>query len=160
MPTVICNTSPCLIPKELFKEEKIQAYWHCLNAPTNDERIGKDELQNFFLLYAKSKNEDTIHEITSMYQNMQEHFQNQKHAICVSENDKGINLFALKDGNMVYAGCFQCTAKEDVLYHLTNMSQQYFEDISSIAFFYQQLSSDTLRFLNQYYEMQKLIDYV
>ena len=156
MPTVIRNTPACLIPKELCKEENIQEYWSVLYATLQYESIEKDELKNCFLLYPKPKDTDTIHEITFMYNNLQEKFPHQACAICINVYEDGFNLLAVKDGNIAYTGYFHFSVKEDVLYHLINISQQFFESIASITFFYQQLSSALLRFLNNYFEMKKL----
>ncbi len=157
MPTVISNTPTCLIPKELFKEEKIREYWSILYAlPPSHESIGKDELEDFFLLYSKPKFTDTIHEITLMYKDLQEKFPNEMQTICINVYDNGFNLLALKDRKIVYAGYYHYAVKEDVLYHLTNVSQQFFENISPVTFFYQQLPPEILRLLNNYFKMRKL----
>jgi hypothetical protein len=62
----------------------------------------------------------------------------------------------IKDHTLAFAGYFNYTVKEDVLYHLTNISQQYFENILHLDFVYQQLSPSVLRLLNNYYEMKPL----
>jgi len=156
MPTIIRNTPTCLIPKELFKEEKIRDYWSVVDAATHHESIGKDDLENSFLLYPKPKDADTVHEITLIYKDLQEKFPDQVHAICINVYVDGFCLLALKDRQITYIGHSQYTVKEDVLYHLANVFQQFFENIAKVNFFYQQLPSDILRLLNNYYEMKKL----
>jgi len=156
MPTVIRNTPACLIPKELCKEEKIQEYWNMLYVAPQYESIGKDELENCFLLYPKPKDADAIHEITFMYNDLQEKFPHQMNAICINAYEEGFNLLALKAGQIAYTGYFHISVKEDILYHLINISQQFFENTAQITFFYQQLSPTILRFLNQYFEMKNL----
>ena len=156
MPTVIRNTPTCLIPKELFKEEKIRDYWSVLYAAPHYESIGKDDLENSFLLYPKPKDADTVHEITLVYKDLQEKFPDQIHAICINVYDDGVSLLALKDRQIAYTGHCQYTVKEDVLYYLTNVFQQFFENIAQVNFFFQQLPPDILRLLDNYYEMQKL----
>jgi len=157
MSTVIRNTPSCLIPKELFKEEKIREYWSVLyTMPSHHENIGKDDLGNSFLLYLKPISVDAVHEITLMYKDLHENLSNKTHAICINAYDDGFCLLALKDLQIAYAGHFHYSVKEDVLYHLTNIFQQFFENISQVIFFYQQLPPDILRLLNNYYEMKKL----
>ncbi|MCL2289716.1 MAG: DUF3822 family protein [Bacteroidetes bacterium] len=157
MAIVICNTPSCLIPKELFKEEKIHEYWNALYAtPLHHESIGKDELENFFLLYPSPKDIDSTHEISFMYKSLREKFPDHFHAICINVHDTGLNLLALKDQHIIYTGYFHYSVKEDILYHLTNIFQQFFDNNIQVTFFYQQLSPPILRLLNNYYEMTKL----
>jgi len=154
MPAIIHNTPACLIPKELFKEEKIQEYWNVLYP--HQENLAKDDLDTYFLLYPKPKETDSIHDISCMYKILQEKYPHQACAICINVYDEVFNLIALKDSEIAYAGHFSFSVKEDILYHLTNISQQFYENISQITFSYQQLSSPVLRLLNKYYEMKKL----
>jgi len=157
MSTVICNAPSCLIPKELFQEEKIQEYWNVLYATQlHHESIGKDELENFFLLYPNPKNVDAIHEISFMFKELREKFPNQPHAVCINVHDTGFNLLALKEQHIAYTGYFHYAVKEDILYHITNIFQHFFDDNTQVAFFYQQLSPAILRLLSNYYEMKKL----
>jgi len=156
MPTVIRNAPACLIPKELFKEEKIRDYWNVLHPISDHESIEKDDLENSFLLYSKPKDADTVHEITLIYKDLQEKFPDQIHAICIHVQDDGFCLVALKDRKIAYTGHFRYAVKEDVLYHITNVFQRFFENTAQINFFYQQLPPDILRLLNNYYEMKKL----
>jgi len=157
MSTVICNAPSCLIPKELFKEEKIQEYWNVLYAtPLHHESIGKDELENFFLLYPTPKDVDTMHEISFMYKELRENFANQPHAICINVHETGCNVLALKDQHITYTGYFHYSVKEDILYHLTNIFQHFFDNNAQVTFFYQQLSPAILRLLSNFYEMKKL----
>ena len=157
MPTVICNAPSCLIPKELFKEEKTQEYWNILyNMPLHHEDIGKDDLENFILLYPSPKEVNSIHEISFMYNSLQEKFSGQSHAICINVHDNGLSLLTLKDRHIVYTGYFRFSANEDVLYHLANVTQHFFENISQVTFFYQKLPPTVLRLLNNYYEMKEL----
>jgi hypothetical protein len=154
MPTVVRNTPACLIPKELCKEEKIQEYWNVLAVTLLHEPVVKDDLGDFFLLY-QSKESDTVHEISLMYQYLQEKFPEHNHAGCINVYDEGFNLLAVKDGKIIYAGYFHFSVNEDILYHLANISQQFFENIQ-VTFFYQQLTPPVLRLLNNYYDMKKL----
>jgi hypothetical protein len=155
MPTVIRNTPACLIPKELYKEEKIQEYWNVLFVTPHHETVVKDDLGEFFLLY-QNKELDTVHEISLMYQYLQEKFPEHNHAICINVYDEGFNLLVVKNCKIAYTSYFHFSVNEDILYHLANVSQQFFENISQITFFYQQLTPPVLRLLNNYYEMKKL----
>ena len=154
MPTVIRNTPACLIPKELCNEEKIQEYWNVLSVNPHQERITKDDLGDFFLLYP-NKEWDAIHEISFMYQNFQKQFPEQNHAICLNVYETGFHILAIKDAKIVYVGYFQSSVNEDIMYHLANITQQFFENIS-VTFFYQQLPVSVLRLLNNYYEFKKM----
>jgi hypothetical protein len=156
MPTIIRDTPACLIPKELFKEEKIQEYWSVLYASPQTENIGKDDLGSYFLIYPKPKEEEVTHEIRYMYYQWQEKFPHHPYSIFINIYDDRFNILALKDEDIVYSGNFSYSVKEDILYHVTNISQQFFEDIYQVTIFYQQLSPDILRLLNQYYEIKRL----
>jgi len=156
MPAVIHNTPSGLIPKELFEEEKIQEYGRILFGNTQDEQIGKDDLNTFFLLYPIHKEKDTIHEITVMYHNLQKKFPNQAQAICINVYENGFNLLVLKDQNIAYSGYYQITVKEDIVYHLANITQRFFANVSQTAFFYQHISPTVLQFLDKYFEINKL----
>jgi hypothetical protein len=157
MPAVICDAPSCLIPKELFQEEKIPAYWSALyNIPIRFEDLGKDDLENFFLLYPNSKNADSIHEISLMYNRLKEKFPEPIHAICLSVHENNFNILALKESQIVYTGYFQYAVNEDILYHLTNIAQQFLENISPVTFFFQQLPPSLLRLLNNYFDMMEL----
>jgi hypothetical protein len=155
-PEIIRNTPPCLIPKELFKEEKMNKYWDILVDKPNHNYFGKDDLENYFLIYAKPENVDSIHEITVTYNQLQQLFPERNNAICINVYDEGLTILVLKERLISYAGYITYATKEDVLYHLTHLAQQFFEDSASITFFYQQLPAPVLRLLNQYYEMNKL----
>jgi hypothetical protein len=157
MPAVICNAPSCLIPKELFQEEKIQAYWNALySIPLPKENIGKDDLENFFLLYPNANQVYEIHEISLMYNTLKEKFPEQIHAICMNVRENECNLLALQNSQIVFTGYFQFTANEDVLYHLANMVHQFYENSTPITFLYQQLSPSLLRLLNNYYDLKEL----
>jgi hypothetical protein len=156
MPAVICNTPACLIPKELFKEEKIQEYWSVLYALSSLENIGKDDLENYFLIYPKPNEEDVMHEIRYMYNQLKEKYPHHACSLIINVYDDRFNILALKDEDIVYSGNFCFSVKEDILYHLTNISQQFYENIDQVIIFYQQLNSDILRLLNQYYEVKQL----
>ncbi|MCL2167524.1 MAG: DUF3822 family protein [Lentimicrobiaceae bacterium] len=156
MPTIITDTPAYLVPKELCNEEKIQEYWNIMHDNLQQEKICKDELDNFFLIYPKQKEEDTIHEITVMHNYLKENYLAITDAICINVYNTNCYLWALKDRDIAYTGSFQYSEKEDILYHLANISHHFFENISPISFFYQQLSSDLLRFLSKYYEIKKL----
>jgi hypothetical protein len=153
MPAIIRNTPACLIPKELFKEEKTQEYWNVLYP--HQENMQKEDLDNYFLIYPKPKEADSTHDISSMYKEIRKKYPNQENSICINVFDEMFNIIALKENSIIYAGNFCFSEKEDILYHLTNISQQFFENIS-VTFFYQQLSTPVLRLLNKYYEMKKL----
>ena len=155
MPTIIHNTPVCLIPKELFKEEKIQEYWNVLYASQQFENIGKDDLGNHFLIYPKPNEDDAMHEIQYMYNQLQEKYPNMS-SIAVNVYDDRFNILALKNDEIVFLENFCYSVKEDVLYHLTNIAQQFYENINGVTLFYQQLNPDILRLLNQYYEVKKL----
>jgi len=156
MPTITHNTPTLLIPKELFKEEKIHEYWNVLYPDYSSEIIGKDELENFYLLYPTSNNEDSIHEISVLLKDFKEKFPNNENAICINVYDENLTLLVVKNQNIEYAGYFHFSVKEDVLYHLTNTAQQFFENISQVVFCYQQIFPAILRLLENYYEMKKI----
>ena len=156
MPTTIHNTPFCLIPKELFKKEQLSAYWNVLYPPPHPENFGVDELENCFLIYPKTKEDETVHEINLIYKELREKFPNQENIIFSNLFDEKIYLLVIKDDTLVFAGYFNHTVKEDVLYHIANLSQQYFENILPVSFVYQQLSPSVLRLLNNYYEMKPL----
>jgi hypothetical protein len=156
MPKIILNTPSLLIPKELFMEEKNREYWNALLPVSPFENIGKDDLENFFLLYPKVNDEDSIHEISVLYKKFRKKFSNIEQAICINVYEDGFNLLVLKSHKIEYTGYFCFSVKEDVLYHLANISQHFFEDIYKIVFAYQQLPSEILRLINNYYEMKKI----
>jgi hypothetical protein len=156
MNTSIYHTPSCLIPKKLFKEEKkIEYFDFLINKPTY-ENIGKEELENYSLVYPKHKEEDSIHVISLMYQNIKENISEQSHIFCVSEHENTLHFLCIKEHKIEYAGFVNFTVKEDVLYNITNVFQQFYENISQVNFFYQQLTPDVLRLLVNYFEMKKL----
>ncbi|MCL2246129.1 MAG: DUF3822 family protein [Lentimicrobiaceae bacterium] len=156
MPTVIRNTPSGLIPQELFKEEKIQEYWNVLYPEQQQVNIGTDDLKEFFLLYPKPKDTDTVHVISLMYNNLREKHPKQTEAICLEIADNNFNLLVLQNIEIVFAGYFLFSVKEDIVYHLANVSQQFFDDISQIIFYYNSLTPKMLSFLNEYFEMKQL----
>jgi len=156
MPAVVHNTPACLIPKELFKEEKAQVYWYVLYPNFHCDSIAKDDLDNFYLLYPSSKNADSIHETTSMYNSLRKNFPQQSDAICINIYDGWLSLLALKDNQIAYAGYFCFSVREDILYHIANISQQFFEDLSQILIYYSQISTQNLLFLKEYFELKQL----
>jgi len=156
MPEIIHNTPSILIPKELFREEKILDYWSVFYPADQNKTIGKDELKDFFLIYPKTNNEDSIHEISVLYSDFLEKYPNCEDAVCVNVYDNSFCILVVKNREVEYSGFFQFTVKEDVLYHLTHVSQKYFENISTVFFGYQQLSQDILRLLDSFYEMKKI----
>ena len=156
MSTIIRNTPSELVPKELFNAEKIQEYWNVLYPNLNNETIGADELGAFFLLYPKPKDTEALHIIIPMYQNMKEKCPNQVDAIGVEVYENSFNVLAMKDRNIAFVGYYNFAANEDILYHLANVAQHFFEDISQITCFYKQLSSQMLKLLNTYFEMKQL----
>jgi hypothetical protein len=156
MLTVVQNTPSLLIPKELFKEEKIQEYWSVLHPVSQFENIGKDDLENFFLLYPKPNDLDSMHDATFMFTYIMENYPDRSNVICINVYEKDFNLLALKNGDIVFSGNFQFSVKEDILYYVTNISQQYFENSNDLFYCYQQLSTEILRLLNQYYEVKNI----
>ena len=156
MPTTICNTPAGLIPQELFKEEKIQEYWNVLYPNLYQEFMGIDKLGEFVLLYPKPKDEETTHEITRMYQTMIEKFPQQTNTIGLYIYENSFSMLAVKDRNVVFVGFFYFSADEDIVYHLAHVSHHFFENISQIKFYYQQLSPKMLHLLNNYFEMTQL----
>jgi len=156
MPEIIRNSPSLLIPKELFEEEKIHDYWRVLHPEPPNEIIGKDDLENFFLLYSKPKEVDSMHEISVMYQELKEKYPNREHAVCINVYEDDFNVLVVKNREITYTGYFHYVVKEDVLYYLAHISQQFFENLSHVFFGYQQLSPTVLRLLNNYYEMEKV----
>jgi len=156
MPTLIQNTPALLIPKELFKEEKIREYWSILHPVSHFENMGKDDLENFILLYPKPNNEDSIHEISVLYKEFREKFPDNEHAVCINAYEDGLSLLVIKNREIAHASYFHYTVKEEVLYHLANASQHFFEDIFAVVFAYQQLPATVLRLLDNYYDMKKI----
>jgi len=156
MPTIVKNTPTLLIPKELYKEEKIQEYWNVLHPTSQHENIGIDFTENFYLLYPKPKYEDTIHEISAMYQDFTEKFSDKENAVCVNVYENDFSLLVIKNKTIEYTGYFQYTVNEDVLYHFTNVFQHFFENNPHVVFAYQQILPEILRLLNNYYEMKQI----
>lgn len=156
MPTIITNTPFCLIPKELLIEEKIQEYWHTLYPTPENINIGKDEMENFFLLYPKPNDMEAIHEISFLYNSLQEKKSNNECMIGMSLYENRFFVLALKNLNIAYSGYFYYTEKEDILYHLTNISHHFFDRAAPVIFYYQHLPVACLRFLNQYFEINKI----
>jgi len=156
MPTVISNTPVGLVPQELFKEEKTREYWNVLSQNQYQEHIGVDHLEYSFLLYPKPQDVETIHEITLMYNNLKNRSPKSIDAICLDVYENDFNLLVLKDMNLMLAGYFHFNTKEDIVYHLANVSQHFFEDLSQITYYYKQLSPKILHFLEDFFEMQQL----
>ena len=156
MPETLHNTPFCLIPKELFKKEQISEYWNLLYPEPHPQNFAVDELENCFLIYPKTKDEEVVHEINLSYKKLREKYPNQANIILSNLLDEKIYLLVIKDYTLVFTGYFKHTVKEDVLYHLAHTSQQYFENSLPVDFVYQQLSPSILRLLNNYYEMKPL----
>lgn len=156
MVTIIRDTPSWFIPKELFREEKIQEYWSVLHTTSQVEEIGKDEVENFILLYPKPKDVHTVHEISLMYKDLREKFPENHHAVYVNVYDECFNLLLLKDADIAYSGYFRFSVKEDVLYHIANVAQKVFEDISQVTFAYKQAPPAIIYLLNDYYDMKKI----
>ena len=156
MPIVIRNTPSGLIPQELFKEEKIQEFWNVLCPNSRNECIAADDLGHSFLLYPKPQNVETIHEISLMYKNIREQYPDEADAISIEVYDNDFNLLVLKDMNITFTGYFHFSVNEDIVYHLANVAQHFFEDVSQITFYYKQLSPKILQLLNEYFEMKQL----
>ncbi|MCL1851263.1 MAG: DUF3822 family protein [Bacteroidetes bacterium] len=156
MPTIIRQTPSGLIPKELFTEKKIQEYWNVLCPNLFYESIRVDDLGEFYLLYPTPIDADTIHEITLMYKNIREKFPCQTATVCIDVYENNFNLLVLKDMNITFAGYFNFSVSEDIVYHLTNVAQLFFDDISQINFYYTQLSRNILSFLKKYFKMNQL----
>jgi len=156
MPTLVQNTPFLLIPKELFKEEKIREYWNLLHPKSQSENLGKDDLINFFLLYPKPNDENSIHEISVLYKEFMEKFPKNEHAVCANVYEDGFCILVIKNREIAHASYFNYSVKEDVLYHIANISQHFFEDVAQIIFAYQQFPPTVLRLLDNYYEMKKI----
>ena len=156
MLATVHNMPSLLIPKELFREEKIGEYWGILQPVSQIENIGKDELGDFFLLYPKPNKEDSNHEIFVLFNQFLRKFPKNEHAICINVHEDGFSLLVIKERNVLYTGYFRYIVKEDVLYHLANISQHFFEDINQIVFAYQQIPTAIIRLLENYYEMKKI----
>jgi len=156
MPTTLYNTPFCLIPNELFVQEQILEYWKVMYPPPHPKNFGIDKLENFFIIYPNSKDEETVHEVTHIYNNLCDKFPNKVNIIYINLRDEKIFLLVIKDQTLAFTGYFNYSVKEDVLYHLTNIFQKYFENSLLVDFVYQQLSSSVLRLLNNYYKMKPL----
>jgi len=156
MPEIICNTPAVLIPQELFNEKLIQEYWNVLYPDKHREKIETENLGDFFLLYPKNKESDSVHEISLMYKNIREKYPNQTNAICLEVYENHISLLVLKECHIVYTGYLHFSVKEDIVYHLANVAQHFFEDISPGIFYYRQLAPKLLRLLKDYFEMNQL----
>jgi hypothetical protein len=156
MPTIICNTPAGLIPQELFKEEKIQEYWNVLYPNSHQENIGVDDLGDSLLLYPKPKDIETVHEMSLIYKNIRDKFPNQADAICLDLYDDSFNLLVLKDMGIAFAGFFKFSVNEDIVYHIANVSQHFFEDISIQTIYYKQIPPKVLRFLAKYFELEQM----
>ncbi|MDR2972295.1 MAG: DUF3822 family protein [Bacteroidales bacterium] len=153
MPTIVRNTPFCLIPKELFIKEQVQEYWKILYTLPNPKNFGIDDFQSFFLIYPKIADEDSVHEIIFMYNNLQEKFPNHANSIFLNEFEHEYYLLVILNHEIAFAGYFQYAEQEDVLYHMASVSQHYFDDNYSVVYAYQQLSPKILRLLNNYFEM-------
>jgi len=156
MLTVVRKAPFCLIPKELFIEEKIQAHWHVLYPDFHCGNIVKDELDSFYLLYPNSKNIEHIHEKTFLYNNLRKDFPQQSDAIGVNIYEEIFFLLILKERQIVHSAYYHFSVKEDILYHIANLFQHFFEDKTQIPIFYNQISYKILRFLKEYFEMKQL----
>jgi hypothetical protein len=156
MPVIIRNTPAGLIPKELFSKEKTQEFWNILFPNHYQEIIGVDKLEEFFLLYPKSKDVETQHHISILYQNINEKFPHQKQAMGFDGSENSFNVLLLKDMNIVFAGFFTFSVYEDIVYYLANVSQHFFDNISQITIYYQQINSKIWSLLNQYFELKQI----
>jgi hypothetical protein len=156
MHAVIRNTPAGLIPQELFKSENTQEYWNILYPNLQQESIAAETLGAFFLLHPKTSEEGTIHEISLMYQNIKEKFSNQADAICLNVDNNTLSLLVLKENEIAFTGYFNYAVDEDIVYHLANITRQFFEDVSQITVFYKQLTQKKLHFLNHYFKMKRL----
>jgi len=155
-PLIIYNTPSLFIPKELFKEEKLNEYWNVLCGYSQQGELGKDDLENYTMLYVKPKNCEATHETTHLYKMIKEKFPEQLEAVCINVYDDTCYLLVLKDNEVAFSGYFHYTVNEDVLYHIVNITQHFFENNFKVTFFYQQLSPAILRLLNEYFEIKKL----
>jgi len=155
-PVIICDTPSIIIPKELFREEKIHEYWNSLCSSSKQEEFGKDELENYIILYPRQKKEDSIHETTNLFHIIREKFPEQTEAVCINVYEDTFCLLVIKNREITYSGYFQYTVKEDVLYHVANISQHFFENNHRINYYYQHLSPAILRLLNTCFEIKKL----
>ncbi|MCL2313421.1 MAG: DUF3822 family protein [Firmicutes bacterium] len=153
----VSHAQLCVIPKELFQKEKVVDYWSALfDAPILRENLGIDDLDNCVLLYPNSHGTVFRHIVSFMYHEMKEKFPNYPHAICMNLHENALNFLAVNDHHIVYAGHFECSTNEDILYHLSNISQHFFQNISKINYFYKQLPHPVLRLLRSYYDMNEL----
>jgi hypothetical protein len=156
MNTTVSYTPFSLIPKQLFKEEKIIEYFNFLVHKPANENVGKEELENYYLIYPKQKEEDSIHVISLMFNNILEKNPEPSHLICINAHEDFLHLLCIKEHKIEFAGFFHFSVKEDVVYHVANVYQQYYENIFPVDFYYLQLTPDVLRLLDNYFEMKKL----
>jgi len=156
MPQIISNTPFCLIPEELFKEEQINEYWSVLCANPCLDYFGKDIFDDSVLIYPKTNVDESVHEITLMYNNLREKLPSSQNIIFLYVFETGFYLLTVKEKTIAFAGYFKFSVIEDILFHLANISHQYFEDISQVVFAYQQLPPPVLRLLNNYFEMVQI----
>lgn len=154
MIAVIKNTPSCLIPKELFKEELIKNYGSILHKSSHYEYFGKDDWGNFYLIYPKPNEEDSLHEMSMMYGQFREKYPNIEHAVGMDIDDNAIRILVFKNQEIAYSGSFSYDLNEDVLYHITNITQQFFDTNTPVDFYYQQISPQILRLLSNYYELK------
>ena len=156
MNTTVYNTPFCLIPKELFNEEKKRDYLGLFLQKPVPELMGKEEMDSYFLIYPTPTEEESIHNISLMYKNIKEITPELSDVICVNVYEDKLFLLVLKAGKIEYAGFQHFTVKEDVVYHIANVTQQFFENNSQPDYYYLQLIPEQLRLLCNYFEMKKL----
>jgi len=156
MTAEIVNTPSCLIPKEMYIEEMGLDYLNLLIPENQYESLGKDQLENYFLLYPKRNDGDSIHEITVMYNNIKDKFPDHSHAACIHEYKDKCNLLVLNHETIFYSGQLQFSVKEDILYHLAHILLHHFENVSQITVYYKHLSPAVLHLLSDYFEMKQL----
>ena len=159
MATVISSSPFCLIPKELYDEKNIHDYWNALYPDNVNENIGTDDIESSYLLYPKPNNVDARYELSVSYNRIKRKLQNHANIVYICTFENELKLLVIKDNNLVYIGCLHFDTKEDVLYHLANVSQHYYENNLQVIFLYQQLTASILRLLKKYFDIKKFRDY-
>ncbi|MDR0206541.1 MAG: DUF3822 family protein [Bacteroidales bacterium] len=156
MNTTVYTTPFCLIPKIFFNEEKKRDYLDIFFEKPISQFMGKEEMDSYFLIYSTQTAEESTHIISLMYKNIKEITQELSDVICVNVYEDELFLLVLKKGKVEYAGFNYITVKEDVVYHIANVAQQFFENNSQPEYYYLQLIPEQLRLLCNYFTMKKL----
>jgi hypothetical protein len=156
MNTTVYNTPFCLIPKELFNEEKKWDYFEMFFQKSAPEFMGKDEMDSYYLFFPKQTEEESIHIVSFMYKSVKEKTPELSDVICAYVWEDKLFLIALKECKIEYAGFHYFTVKEDVVYHIANVTQQFFDTNFKPEYYYLQLIPEQLRLLCTFFEMKKL----